>query len=219
MAIKIKFNNNKYYLEGKNNGLFLELDCSERISKYNLLTHNHCLYPNVEGQLYNNFSRSIHNNVRGDLQRSIDDLMKIYRLQRNAPFHGNRLAPIILGKRGIINGTPIFNLHNIDEIVRSFNELNRIISLELDRKLLPETSLSKILHFCKPNSFWIFDSNIGDLSKVFGYSGTFKGYVDLLKKLSSDTRFESFKNYILEVDHNMPGRNFLKIIDKILWLR
>ena len=204
MAIKILIRNNKFYLVGVSRGLTLKIDCSEKILRYN--SNQEFIRNNAN--LYRKF-------LENDFIDAIDSLIKIYKFQRRRVFNGEIFAPLLLNKIRSIRRTRILNLYSIDSIVDKFNNLSDSFSESLGRNNLPEVTLSKVLHFCNPKSFWIIDSRVKTILDIWGYTGTFKGFGFLLKDIFSSSLFNDFQNYIFEVNNN--NDTFLKIIDKILW--
>jgi hypothetical protein len=220
VAVKIIRQPDDFLLVGASKGFLLQANCSERLRQYNkdqkLL--------DVDFRLLNGFSKLP--NVSPPLPDLIDDLVRSYGIQRRKVFTGEQFSPILVQYLDEIRTLPAASIDSIDTIFKKFEMLRKEFSKALGRtELLPKVSLSKLLHFVHPGSFWILDSRIQTVLNIWGYSDKYSGFRDLLKDLFSDPEFENFKIFLEQQNCKLIGNpllrslpcSFLKLLDKVLW--
>ncbi|HUI29694.1 MAG TPA: hypothetical protein VLX91_05720 [Candidatus Acidoferrales bacterium] len=219
MSVKIIRQPTNYLLTGASRGLLLTVDCCEQLSRYN--RSNKLL--NVDLNLLNAFTAA--NNIQS-LAHAIDTLIQSYRLHRKPPFNGDEFAPILFQHLEEIHGLPEATIQTVDQIANSFQELRQHFSEQMNRDLLlPNVTLSKLLHFVQPISFWILDSRVKTVMDIWGYATTFVGFGEMLRDLFSAPDFGDFRTFVENRNaelvaehpiHTLPC-SFLKLVDKILW--
>lgn len=219
MSVKIIRQPTNYLLIGASRGLLLTVDCCEQLSRYN--RENELL--DVDLNLLNAFS--VANDIQS-LAHAIDTLIQSYGLHRRPPFNGDEFAPILFHRLEDIRGLPEATVPTLGAIAIAFQELRQNFSEQLGRPMpLPDVTLSKLLHFVKPNSFWILDSRVKTILDIWGYATSFTGFGEMLRDLFSDSDFLDFRTFVehrnseLVAEHPIHALpcSLLKIIDKILW--
>ena len=177
-------------------------------------------------QLYRGFAKA-HDSA--SLYPMIDKLARDYRLRAGGPvLRDRRFTAILAQSLTEIRSLPEATIDTIDGISRKFYELDEVFRNALERVYsLPDVSLSKLLHFVHPGSFWILDSQVKTLLTIWGYPNTFSGFGKLLKDLFRDPEFESLRSFLVEKDRELVGNHpmnslpypFLKLVDKLLWTK
>ena len=217
MIVKITRQSDNFLLVGANTCV----NCSERLTLYN----DDRKHLNMDFQLYTGFT-AVHDVA--SLYSMIDKLAKDYGLRAGAPIlRDRRFAPILAQHLTEIRALPDADINSIDTISKQFYKLARLFSKVLARDEFPEVSLSKLLHFVHPGSFWILDSRVQTILSIWGYRTDFVDLGSLLKDLFRDPEFESFKTFLISKDRELVGNHpmnslpypFLKLLDKLLWSR
>jgi hypothetical protein len=216
--MKIVARDANYFLDGASRGFRLTIDCLEQLTRYNV----HTLL-DVDYDLLTSFSAAT------DVQSfapAIDLLIRRYQLHRRPAFNGEAFAPILSRRIEEIRDLPEATDQSIGQLTDEFQELQRSFTDELGRNSpLPDVTLSKLLHFVKPNSFWILDSRVKTILDIWGYPKSFSGFGKFLTDLFHDRSFSEFKTFIQNknieqvANHRIHNLNcsFLKLLDKLLW--
>jgi hypothetical protein len=225
MAIRIIRRPHDFLLVGKRRQFSLSVSCGEALRSYNATDQ----LPETDAALYARFADARN---EAALVTAIDKLLRDYGLNRRPAFTAKQFAPVLVSElEGIRQGSGNANpneITSIDRIITSFSELTQRFTERLQRKeLLPEVTLSKLLHFIRPESYWIVDSRVKTLLFIWGYSESFRGFGEFLKHLFRDTKFRQFERFLrdkeraLIMDRPVPrgGTPLLKLIDKALWSR
>lgn len=230
MTIKIIRREQEYSIVNEveeDHGIILEINCAKQIRNYNEAEAN------TDRKLYDDIATAINNEDANLLTETIKDIMVKYRLNRREAFVPENMARVIMENRVKIGNPPeVNNEQDIDitceRIYEKFQSLNKHFCKPeaLNRQYpLPEVSFSKVLHFVRPESFWIVDSRVKTALNMWGYKKSLRGYPfpifhafgQFLKDLFNSNNFEGFKCFATDIDNQQVS--FLKIIDKILWWR
>jgi hypothetical protein len=219
MSVKIIKQPTNYLLIGASRGLLLTVDCSEQLSRYN--QDNNLL--DVDYQLLNSFAAA---NDTQSLTQPIDSLIQNYGLHRRPAFTSQEFAPILSQSLGQIRQLPAATAQTIDNLTGQFQQLRESFSQQLNRNtLLPDVTLSKLLHFVHPSSFWILDSRVKTILDIWGYRTSYEGFGEFLSDLFRDPDFDYFRTFLEEQNaalvaqhqiHGLPC-SLLKLVDKLLW--
>jgi hypothetical protein len=170
MTIKIVRSSNNFLLVGGCGGISLTIDCSKQLAGYN--ADRNLL--NADCDLLAGFSTA---HDVDSLPPLIDSLNTRYGLQRRPVFKGEQFAPILAQHLDEIWALPKASVDSIDIICSKFEELREAFSQALKRRYpLPDVSLSKLLHFVHPVSFWILDSRVMTVLDIWGYPRSFSGH-------------------------------------------
>ena len=226
MAIRVIKRHHDFLLLGERRQFSLSVSCAEGLRCYNETAE----LPEPDTELYAAFATARSEKA---LVVAITKLLEAYRLKRRPAFGAEQFAPILLPELERIrqhSGDANPNeLTSIDRVIGSFNELRLRFTDQLSRRkeLLREVTLSKLLHFIRPECYWIVDSRIKALSFIWGYSESFRGFGELLKDLFRNRKFPQLSSFLrVEERAFTAGRPFLhgntpllKLIDKILWSR
>ncbi len=112
---------------------------------------------------------------------------------------------------------------SLSDICSDFYNIRTELQVNLKRPKndFPEVSLSKLLHFFRPNTFWIIDRKILNVCSLMGYGDEYCQFAQLLKHLFDNPLYVEFVQYIKRINsqyvNNSDGFPILKIIDKILY--
>jgi hypothetical protein len=220
MAVKIIHQHDNFLLFGASRGFQLTVDCSKQLMLYNagpkLLA--------IDLRLADFSTASDITSLR----QMIDTLIKSYGLQRRKVFDGARFAPILVKHLDEIRNLPPARIDSVNDICEEFEKLRRDFSQALKRRdPLPDVSLSKLLHFTHPASFWILDSRVNMVLGIWGYPASYAGFGGLLKDLFHDHEFGRFRAFLEQKNRQLLGNHplsdvpcsFLKLLDKVLWFR
>lgn len=163
-----------------------------------------------------------------NLKGAIGTLVKEYGLGRRPVLKPDKVVSFIIQDEEKIANCAHVCLSSIASIGDTFQELQTDLAKELGRKQhFPKVSLSKLLHFLHPESFWIVDSRVLGILNIFGYRPSFRGFGDFLKEISHDPKFINFKEFLETKERELLGNHpvsnfppyFLKLLDKLLWFR
>jgi len=221
MPVKIIGQSDNFLLEGGSRSFHLTVDCSVQLKRYN--SNGPVLQSDDE--LLSGLASA---HTEQSLAEWIDALNRKYGLHRRPVFIGKRFAKFLYPRLAEIRQTPEATRDSIDEICQAFERYRSEFSKDLKRKKespLPDVSLSKLLHFINPKSFWILDSRVETIIGFWGYSPKYKGFGKLLGDLFSDSEFEGFRAFLEKRDKELVGNHwpsnvpisFLKLLDKVLW--
>ena len=220
MTIKIVRSSNNFLLVGGRGGISLTIDCSKQLAGYN--ADRNLL--NADCDLLAGFSTA--HDVDSLPPSLIDSFNRHCGLQRRPVFKGEQFAPILAQHLDEIRDLPEASVDSIDIICNKFEELREVFSQDLKRRdPLPDVSLSKLLHFVHPVSFWILDSRVMTVLDIWGYSRSFSGFGRLLDDLFRVQEFEGLRAFLEQKNTQLIGNHplnslpcsFLKILDKVLW--
>lgn len=227
MAIRIIKRPHDFLLVGERRQFSLSVSCAEGLCRYNEATAR---LPETDAHLYAAFA-----DARGKKAtvKAINELLQAYRLKRRPAFAAEQFAPILIPQLKRIRQRPgdanPDEITSVDRIITSFNELRQRFTDGLPRRkdLLPEVTLSKLLHFIRPECYWIVDSRIKAVLFIWGYSESFAGFGEFLKDLFRDENFRQLKSFLRVQERTLiAGRPalggdtpLLKLIDKMLWSR
>jgi len=220
VAVKIVRQPDNFLLFGASRGFQLTVDCSMQLMLYN-----------AEPKLLDIDLRLADFSTAGDivsLRLLIDTLIKSYGLQRRKVFNGDRFAPILAQHLDEIRSLPPVTIDSIKNICDKFEEFRIKFSRDLERDeyhLLPDVSLSKLLHFVHPVSFWILDSRVNAVLDFWGYPMSYSGFGSLMEDLFRDLEFEGFRTFLEQKNSESVGNHplnnlpcsFPKLLDKVLW--
>jgi len=219
MSVKIIRLAENYLLVGGSRGLLLMVDCYQQLSRFNRPNQL-----NVDLELLTRFREA--NNNQASIQEAIDLLIRSYGLQRNPPFNGEEFAPILVQSLDQIHNLPEANIETIELLTNTFEQLKQSFADQLNQVgPLPDVTLSKLLHFVQPISFWILDSRVETILDIWGYPTTYAGFGQMLCHLFSDPDFNDFRTFIENKNSELVAQHpiheqpcsLLKLIDKILW--
>ncbi len=222
MTVKITPQSDNFLLIGENKGLLLRVSCAERLTQYN---RDRKLL-DLDLQLYRGFTAA---QDITSLHPIIDKLAGHYGLRAGAPIlRDARIAPTLAQYLTEIRSLPDADINSIGAISQQFYKLRELFSKALERnKPFPEVSLSKLLHFVHPGSFWLLDSRVENILDIWGYPTNgyptkfaFGGFGKLLEDLFRDPEFESFRTFLIQKDGELVSslsNPFLKLLDKLLW--
>lgn len=193
----------------------LSLNVYNNIIKYNTETRI-----KTDNLLYYKFRNAIH---RHQIEEAIMYLSNFYYLWRSGILknHANAIASCLLK----FNKENLFSRkaysHNPEIALDLFNRVQAELTSELKRvRLFPQVTLSKLLHFYKPELFWIVDKKTLTLLRNFGYSPSYSGYREFLIDLYDQSNYSDFQDGLRDIDQkSCEGEScpILKIIDKILY--
>jgi len=211
--VEIIIRNNRYFLRGENIGIRCEIDCIQRLESYN----NPHQFVATDCELYNLFSQDNEENIENGIRL----LNRAYHLQRRPVFNPLTFAPILITHLDEIRDTQEANLGTLETICANFNAFRN----NLPNNPLPEVSLSKLLHFINPTSFWILDSRVNFILQIWGYGGSYRGFGNFLRDILNDPNFNSFREFVFEKDVELVNNHhienyqpyLLKVLDKIIW--
>ena len=221
MPVKIFGQSDNFLLEGGGRSFHLTVDCSMQLERYNsnrpVLQSDDVLLSGLA---------SAHTDQ--SLAEWIDALNRKYGLQRRPVFIGKKFAPFLAPCLAGIRRTPEATRDSIDEICRTFERYRSEFSKDLKRRKespLPDISLSKLLHFINPKSFWILDSRVETVIGFWGYTPRYEGFGKLLSHLFNDPEIDGFRAFLEKRDKEPVGQqgashlpvSFLKLLDKVLW--
>ncbi len=220
MTVKIVRSSGNFLLVGGRGGISLTIDCSKQLAGYNAGRN----LLNADYDLLAGFSAA--HDVDSLLPSLIDSLNTRYGLQRRAVFNGERFAPILAQHLDEIRALPEASIDSIGIICSKFEELREAFSQDLKRSYpLPDVSLSKLLHFVHPVSFWILDSRVMAVLEFWAYPGSFPGFGRFLDDLFRDQEFDALRAFLEQKNSQLIGSHplnslpcsFLKLLDKVLW--
>jgi len=218
MAVKIISQPGNFLLIGASRGFLLTVNCSEQLTRYN--TKPELLEIDLSLASFSTASDV------DSLRVLIDLLVRSYGLQRRRVFRGDQFAPILVKHLGQIRNLPPARIESIGDICEEFEKLRKDFSQALERRdPLPDVSLSKLLHFTHPASFWILDSRVNMVLDIWGYPTSYAGFGNLLKDLFRDHEFKRFRAFLEQRNRQLLGNHplsdvpcsFLKLLDKVLW--
>jgi len=220
MTVKIVRSSDNFLLVGAHKGFILTVNCLEQLTRYN---SNRKLL-DADFDLLTHFS--IAHDVDSLPPSLIDSFNRHYGLQRRAVFNGERFAPILAQHLDEIRALPQASIDSIDIICEKFKELGDVFSQALKRRdPLPDVSLSKLLHFVHPVSFWILDSRVMKVLEFWAYPRSFPGFGRFLDDLFRDQEFDALRAFLEQKNTQFIGSHplnslpcsFLKLLDKVLW--
>jgi hypothetical protein len=222
VAVKIIRQPDNFLLFGASKGFQLTVDCSKQLMLYNNAEESKLLDIDLRLADFSTTCDIV------SLRLMIDTLIKSYGLQRRKVFNGDQFAPILAQHLDEIRSLLPATTSSIKDICDKFEEFRIRFSRDLERDedhLLPDVSLSKLLHFVHPVSFWILDSRVNRVLDFWGYPESFSGFGSLLKDLFHDSEFEGFKTFLEQKNSQLVGNHplnnlpcpFLKLLDKVLW--
>lgn len=221
MSVQIVQQGNGFWLNG--------VDCALMIQRYNNTAFAGTPYTQIDQQLINFFHNA---QTEQDIWLAMNPqslFIRAYKLQRRNVFTEQTSGNTLWGLRQSILKLPtivppfqniVTAQANIGTIGKAFDQINVIFSQALERRLLPDTSLSKLLHFVKPDSFCIVDSRAKAVMKQWRYPESFHGMGLFLKDLISHPDFEPFQQWIQQYNIQTSGNtscSFLKTIDKVMY--
>jgi hypothetical protein len=214
MAVKIIRQPDSFLLVGESRGFQLTVDCSEQLR----------LSRDKDENLDKEYSRLIRGfEAATDFDSLLKDFNHHFWLHRRPVFKEGQFGPILHEHLAEIQDVPVASKATIDEIYERFEHIRRRFSGMLERKTLPDVSLSKLLHCIRPESYWILDNRVCSVLGFWGYRDTYREFGDFLKDLFNDREFESFKAFLEEENRKTagdhPSCSFLKLLDTVLWFR
>lgn len=219
MPVEINFDGQNYFLQGECDGLFLRIDCHARIKVYNAAHprhqvdgyDGHAVYPIIEDDLYAAFEAA---DDVAQLAGPVTCLSQAYGLLRHPVLidHVNGLFPQLVAVR---DQAPA-ERGNLHEICAQFREIknNPQVAVTVD------VSLSKFLHFCNRRRFWIIDSTVKTILRIWGYGQSFDGFAAMLGDLMANQQWDDFVRWLMVINQQgdpCQEPSTLKVLDKALF--
>jgi hypothetical protein len=212
MPVRIRQEEEGFLLDGTNERMQLIISCGRQVASYNVGADAH-----RDFWLYRAFANA---NDEKSLSAAVDELCRVYKLGRRRVLRAPEILPHLPSIREAKVIEPR-DIESIQAICQRFEYGRQQLNLSRES----DVSLSKLLHFIRPCSFWIIDSRVTTLLRLWGFHPSYRGFGDLLHTLSTDPNWGSLLKFLRDCDvdprtrqgWNDPPCPVLKLIDKVLW--